>query len=347
MLDEIVNALNLRGEEQRALHQKARALTIKNVGANIYLRALIEFSNICKKDCYYCGIRSSNKKVSRYQLSFQRTMEIVENIYRAGINSIVIQSGEEQSENFIKEIESILYAIKDRYADDIRVTLSCGEQSKECYHRWFLAGAKRYLLRFESSSEKIYNTIHPNNNNHNFNARLNSLKDLKDIGYQVGSGFMIGFPGQRIEDIANDLLFLKMLDVDMVGMGPYIEHRDTPLYARKEELLSPSERLSLGLNSIAVLRQLMKDINIASTTALESLHPQGKILGLKAGANVVMLNFTYSEYEDKYSLYENKSKARFASYDSVKRSLEQISIADQSFIIDPKQHGDSLHYKMK
>jgi biotin synthase len=186
------------------------------------------------------------------------------------------------------------------------ITLSMGEQDEETYREWFEAGATRYLLRIETSNEDLYRKIHPADQNHDFTTRLQALHNLKKIGYQTGTGVMIGLPFQTIEDLADDLIFMRNLDLDMCGMGPYIEHPDTPLWQYRDTLLSKQERFNLTLKMIALLRIMMKDINIASTTAMQTLDPQGREKGIRAGANVVMPNLTPVKYRENYLIYENK-----------------------------------------
>ncbi|MBF0297903.1 MAG: [FeFe] hydrogenase H-cluster radical SAM maturase HydE [Oligoflexia bacterium] len=323
---DIVEALKFPfgSQEQNALFKHANAIRKKCVGNNVYLRALIEYSNVCQKDCYYCGIRSSNKEYDRYTLPIEEVLKISQKVLDANITSLVIQSGERSSNEFVKNIEEILITIAKTFNNKFRVTLSCGEQTFEVYKRWFKAGCQRYLLRFETSNENLYNKIHPNNNLHSYAHRLKAIKDLRSVGFQVGSGFMIGLPTQTYSDIADDLLFLKKYNIDMVGMGPYIEHQKTPLYdmyggCEMEELAELAEkfrkknwslekRLNTAINAIAVLRIIMKDINIASTTALSAINSEGRRLGLLAGANVVMPNFTSEQYRENYFLYQNKPK---------------------------------------
>ena len=189
---------------------------------------------------------------------------------------------------------------------ELGITLSCGEQSNETYRRWFESGAHRYLLRIESSTPELYAKIHPQNELHSFDKRLKSLQLLKEIGYQVGTGVMIGLPFQTMENLADDLLFLKQIDVDMVGMGPYIEHEDNPLYEFRHLLKTKQERFDLALKMVAALRLLMPDINIAAATALQAIDPAGREKALAIGANVIMPNLTPCDFRKEYQLYEDK-----------------------------------------
>lgn len=354
--EEIVSALKAVGEEQSRLFKAATHIRNKYISKEVYLRALIEYSNICRKDCYYCGIRKSNQQYERYQLSDKEVLSYADNAWKSGIYSLVIQSGEVTSSKFANDIERVLYKIGEKFNHQMRVTLSLGEQSREVFKRWYKAGATRYLLRFETSNERLYNRIHPSDSTHSFKNRLTCLEDLRGIGYQVGSGFMMGLPGQTYLDIADDLLFLTKLDVDMVGMGPYLEHQNAPLsqmvskMAPRENNLEWSmsdinERLNVALNAIAVLRILMKTINIAATTALQSISSEGRMRALLASANVIMPNFTDESYKRKYFLYANKP---FASGEDIFGLAATSAAAKASgMVVKFNEWGDSKHYKRR
>lgn len=304
---QIVQLLSLNeGPSRDLLYKKAYQIKKEYIGTKVYFRGLIEFSNICSKSCLYCGIRAANTKLKRYEMSIEEVLEAVDFAWKSDYASIVIQSGETSTPSFIDKIDNILKEITIRTKGEIGVTLSCGEQSKKTYRRWFNSGARRYLLRIESSNKELYYKIHPRDEHHCFEKRIEALKDLKDLGYQVGSGIMVGLPFQTMEDIADDILFLKELDVDMIGLGPYIEHSDTPLYEEKESLISKTERFNLALKTIAILRILMKDINLASATALQAIDPEGREKALLVGANIIMPNLTPTKYRDDYLLYEDK-----------------------------------------
>jgi len=303
---EIIRLLQPKGEERTRLLKKSREVKEKTVGNKVYFRGLIEFSNICSKDCYYCGIRKSNDSVIRYDSTDKEILDACQFAWENRFASVVLQSGEISSSVFIKRIDNLLKKIKQLSNNELGITLSCGEQSRETYLRWFESGAHRYLLRIESSNPDLYYKIHPKNSTHLFEKRLESLQFLKETGYQVGTGVMIGLPFQTYEDLANDLLFLKKIDIDMCGMGPYIEHEDTPLYKHRDLLMSKQERFDLALNMIAVLRLLMPDINIAAATALQAIDPAGREKALAVGANIIMPNLTPVNYREEYQLYEDK-----------------------------------------
>lgn len=304
--DEIVALLKSEGNDRLLLFQKSAEIKEKFVGNIVYFRGLIEFSNICSKSCYYCGIRNGNENLKRYNLSDEEILSAVNFAYKNRYASVVLQSGELANETFTKRIENLLKEIKLQTANEIGVTLSLGEQKEETYYRWREAGAHRYLLRIESSNRELYRKIHPQDEKHDFDTRLNCLRVLKKLGYQVGTGVMIGLPFQTYTDLANDLLFMKEFDIAMCGMGPYIEHPDTPLYQFRQQLESKTKRFDLALKMIAILRILMKDINIAAATALQAIDPIGREKAIKIGANVVMPNITPGKYRDYYKLYENK-----------------------------------------
>jgi len=275
-------------------------------GNKVYLRGLIELSNICSKNCYYCGIRRDNKRVSRYTISDKEVIEAARFAYNNNFGSVVIQSGEVQNEQNSKKIENLIKEIKKLSDGKLGITLSCGEQSEDTCKRWFDAGAHRYLLRIETSNHSLYKKLHPNDDMHSWEKRVKSIESLKKVGYLTGTGVMIGLPYQTIDDLADDLLFMKKKDIDMCGMGPYVEHFDTPLFNEKNSLLPVNRRFELSLKMIAILRLIKKDINIASTTALETIRETGRIDAISVGANIIMPNITPVSYQKKYRLYENK-----------------------------------------
>ena len=303
---EIIQLLQLKGGERTQLLKRAQEVKLREVGNKVYFRGLIEFSNICSKDCLYCGIRKSNEKVVRYEARDEEILDACRFAWENRFGSVVLQSGELSSPAFVKRVDDLLKKIKQLSNNELGITLSCGEQTLDTYRRWFESGAHRYLLRIESSNRDLYYKIHPQDEHHSYEKRVESLYFLKEAGYQVGTGVMIGLPFQTYENLADDLLFFKKLDIDMCGMGPYIEHEDTPLHQYRHLLKSKQERFDLALNMIAVLRLLMPDINIAAATALQAIDPAGREKALAVGANVMMPNLTPCEYREEYKLYENK-----------------------------------------
>jgi biotin synthase len=237
---------------------------------------------------------------------------------------------------FTKRITSLLHRIKRIGDGALGITLSLGEQSAEVYKEWFEAGAHRYLLRIETSDPDLFRKIHPDDGYHSYERRIEALMDLKSIGYQAGSGVMIGLPWQNTQHLASDLLFLKEMDFPMIGMGPYVPHDDTPLTIMTNSdpgasFPSVAERLELSLKMISLLRILVPDINIAASTALEALHPKGRIMAIRAGANIVMPNITPSDYRKYYNLYDRKALL-----------LEDLDLGEAE--IGFGEWGDSLHF---
>jgi biotin synthase len=304
---EDVIALLSSGEETiDSIYRKAAEIKKIFVGNKVYFRGLIEYSNYCIKDCFYCGIRSGNSRYARYEMTGDEVLQAARYAWENRFASIVIQSGERTDEKFISKIEQLISDIQAMARNELHITLSLGEQKPETYRRWFRAGAHRYLLRIEVSNPELYRKLHPDDTHHSYQSRIEALRALRECGYQVGTGVMIGLPFQMVSDLADDLIFLRDFDVDMVGMGPYIEHRDTPFYQYRDELLPLRERFLLSLRMIAVLRIMMKDINIAATTALQAIDPTGREQALQVGANVIMPNLTPVKYRQDYLLYENK-----------------------------------------
>lgn len=304
--ENLATLLLAKADERQQLFLQAQKVKLDAIGNKVYFRGLIEFSNICAKDCLYCGIRKSNNKVIRYQTTDKEILSACRFALENRFGSVVLQSGERSSPAFINRVDSLLQKIKQLSNNELGITLSCGEQNRETYRRWYESGAHRYLLRIESSNPELYKKIHPANGLHQFNRRIQALNDLRATGYQVGTGVMIGLPFQTTDDLANDLLFMKQLDVDMVGMGPYIEHEDTPLYQFSHLVKPRQERFDLALKMIATLRLLMPDINIAAATALQAIDPTGREKALTIGANIIMPNLTQKNYRKAYQLYNDK-----------------------------------------
>jgi biotin synthase len=343
--EDLVQLLRSEGDEKKALFQKSSDVKQARVQNKVYFRGLIEFSNICMKDCLYCGIRKSNKKAIRYNLTDEEIVNAAIFAYDNRYGSIVLQSGELSGKKFIRRITTLLDKIHQATNNGLRITLSCGEQTQETYREWMEHGAHRYLLRIETSNRELYTKLHPNDELHNFDKRLESLHFLRETGYQVGTGVMIGLPFQTYDHLADDLLWMQAMDVDMVGMGPYLEHAETPLYTFREGLQPLEKRFELSLKMIALLRIMMKDINIAASTALQSIEKMGREKAIRIGANVIMPNITPCSYRDHYKLYENKP-CTDENPEDCKMCLEfRIKLAANQIAYD--EWGDSLHWKSK
>ena len=295
--EELVTLITQRTPEiDEYLFAKARAVREKYYGKEVYLRGLIEFTNYCRNDCYYCGIRKSNIHASRYRLTKEEILSCCENGYGLGFRTFVLQGGEDGTYSDAQMVD-IISAIRTHYPD-CAITLSIGERSYETYLSFFEAGANRYLLRHETANSSHYGQLHPAKMSSE--ERKKALYDLKKIGFQVGSGFMVGSPFQRPEHLAEDLLFLAELKPQMVGIGPFIPHHDTPFAGY------PSGSVELTLFILGLLRLLLPASLLPSTTALGTADPDGREKGLLAGANVLMPNLTPIEARSKYILYDNK-----------------------------------------
>lgn len=283
-------------ETTRLLAEEAVRLRKLYYGNKVYTRGLIEFTNYCKNDCYYCGIRKGNHKAERYRLTKEEILDCCEQGHELGFRTFVLQGGEDAY--YTKErMTEIIRSIKDRYPD-CAITLSIGEKSYEAYQAFRKAGADRYLLRHETADDAHYRTLHPAGMS--LAVRKQCLYDLKELGYQVGAGFMVGSPGQTAEHLARDLIFLKELNPHMVGIGPFIPHHDT-IYAKEKE---GSVELTLFL--LSVIRILLPKVLLPATTALGTLDPQGREKGLAVGANVVMPNLSPLKNRKQYELYDHK-----------------------------------------
>ena len=283
-------------EARAALAEEAVRIRRKYYGNKVYTRGLIEFTNYCKNNCYYCGIRRGNLHAKRYRLTKEEILNCCGNGYELGYRTFVLQGGEDAWFTDDRMVE-IIQEIKDRYPD-CALTLSIGERSYESYKRYREAGADRYLLRHETADEEHYGKLHPEQMS--LKNRMRCLRDLKDLGYQTGAGFMVGSPGQTIECLAEDLVFLKELQPEMVGIGPFIPHHDT-MFADE-----PAGSVELTVFLLSVIRILLPKVLLPATTALGTLDPKGREKGMQAGANVVMPNLSPLKNRKAYELYDNK-----------------------------------------
>lgn len=283
-------------EERIFLAEQARAVREREYGKDVYVRGLIEFTNICKNDCYYCGIRKSNERVQRYRLTPEDILSCAREGYELGFRTFVLQGGEDGW--FTGErMEEIIRSIKGEYPD-CAITLSVGERTKEDYVRWYRAGADRYLLRHETASEDHYRQLHPSEMT--LKNRKECLFLLREIGYQVGAGFMVGSPGQRGDNLVEDLRFLQELKPHMIGIGPYLSHPDTPFAGQ------PDGSYERTLVLLSLLRLMFPKVLLPATTALGTIAPDGREQGLLAGANVLMPNLSPVSVRKKYELYHDK-----------------------------------------
>lgn len=293
---EALQLIKQGAQHKNLLFALAQQTAQKSFGKRIFVRGLIEFTNYCKNDCYYCGIRRSNKNAARYRLTQEEILECCRAGYGLGFRTFVLQGGEDYFYSD-EDIAAIVRAIKAQHPD-CAVTLSIGERSRETYALWKKAGADRYLLRHETADFAHYAKLHPAELS--AKNRQNCLYTLKELGYQAGAGFMVGSPYQTAENLADDLMFLQKLRPQMIGIGPFIPHHDTPF---KDE---PAGSVELTLVLLAVLRLLFPHVLLPATTALGTLAPGGRLLGIKAGANVIMPNLSPQNVRGKYLLYDNK-----------------------------------------
>ncbi|OSB15649.1 [FeFe] hydrogenase H-cluster radical SAM maturase HydE [Clostridium sporogenes] len=286
---------NIDKDSKKYLISKSHETRLKYYDNKVFLRGLIEFTNYCKNSCLYCGISCRNNNAERYRLSKEEILNCCRKGYSLGYKTFVLQGGEDPYYTDDKII-NIIKSIKNLFPD-CAITLSMGEKDYSTYKKFYEAGADRYLLRHETASKSLYEKLHPDMS---FENRRRCLKNLKEIGYQIGAGFMIGLPNQTNEDYVNDLVFLKELKPHMVGIGPFIPHKDTVL---KDQ---PAGTLQDTTTLLALIRLLLPDVLLPATTALGTINPMGREEGLKAGANVVMPNLSPTNVRDKYMLYDNK-----------------------------------------
>ncbi len=337
-LEEAEYALLLKNRTQQLaeeLSRRAVAQRQRYYGNTVYVRGLIEFTNHCKNDCYYCGIRCSNRNVQRYRLSEDEILACCREGYDLGYRTFVLQGGEDPQYT-PEKITDLVKAIKTQHPD-CAITLSVGEHPRQVYESWFLAGADRYLLRHETADQALYRSLHPKPQTlHN---RLRCLQDLKDIGYQVGCGFMVGAPGQTTAHIAKDLKFIENFKPHMVGVGPFIPQKDTPLGTQ------PPGTAELTTCLLSILRLMLPEVLLPSTTALGTIHPNGREKGILAGANVCMPNLSPRAVREKYALYDNKictGDEAAESLSNLKKRMEAIGYEIVVSRGDPIRRNDHV-----
>lgn len=304
--EEIIKLLE-NSDYNNELFNAADKTRKKYVGDEVHLRGLIEFSNICKQNCLYCGLRRDNKNVNRYRLEPENIIKIAENASKLGYKTIVLQSGEDAYYN-IEKMEEIIRGISDL---GVAITLSIGEKTEEEYKKYREAGADRFLVRIETTDVELYHKLNPKMS---FDKRVECIKYLRKYDYEVGTGIMVGLPGQTISSIADDILFFKEIDADMIGIGPFIPNPETPLSDEK------GGEFVMALKVMAITRLLLPDINLPATTAMEALNPNGRFIALQSGANVIMPNVSEGEFREFYNLYPGKPLPSVAA-DKYRQSL--------------------------
>ena len=288
--EEILKFLKSTDDSLFKLADKVRK---ENVGDEIHLRGLIEFSDYCMQNCLYCGIRRDNKECTRYRIEPDAIIELARKAKGYGYQTVVLQSGEDP----YYTVDKMKYILSEIKKLDLAITLSIGEKTLEEYEAYREAGADRFLIRIETTDKELYRSLHPNMD---FDNRVRCLRDLRDLNYEVGTGCLVGLPGQTIESLADDILFFKEIGADMVGIGPFIPNHDTPLAQ------AAGGNFDLALRVMAVTRLLLPEINIPATTAMETLDPNGRLIALQSGANVVMPNVTEGDFRKYYKLYPGK-----------------------------------------
>lgn len=322
---------NIDENSKELLIKRANETRKKYYKNKVYMRGLIELTSFCKKDCLYCGLRRHNKNADRYRLTLDEILECVRKGDKLGYKTFVLQGGEDEYFTDDKMVE-IIKAIKSEFPDNA-ITLSLGERSYDSYKKMYDAGADRYLLRHESASKELYESIHPGEP---FKKRRNCLKNLKDIGYQSGAGFMVGIPGQTNEDLVNDLRFVKEFEPAMCGIGPFIPHKDTPLRNYEHGSLEKT------VICLAIVRLLLPKVLLPATTALSSIDPKGREEGLKAGGNVIMPNLSPMSVRKKYSLYDNK--AYILDEDAEYRTMIEKKINEAGYEVEVSR-GDNPEFR--
>ncbi|MCR5203326.1 MAG: [FeFe] hydrogenase H-cluster radical SAM maturase HydE [Lachnospiraceae bacterium] len=324
--------INRNKEIMDYLFKKAVSVRKKHYGNDIYIRGLLEFTNICKNNCLYCGIRRDNSNAERYRLSKDDILSCCEEGYEMGFRTFVLQGGEDPYFNDDKIME-IISAIKNRFPDTA-LTLSIGEKSYESYKAYYDAGADRYLLRHETADTEHYNKLHPSSMS--LDNRIKCLYNLKEIGYQVGAGFMVGSPYQTVETLYKDMKFLSELKPEMIGIGPFITHKDTPFKDEKSGTLEETLYL-LGL-----IRLILPKVLLPATTALGTISDKGRELGILAGANVVMPNLSPKNVRNKYLLYNNKISTNEEAIEGLNNLKIRVNSIGYNIVTDRGDHKDFI-----
>ena len=318
--------------DRQRLFDRADQVRRQHYGTDVYIRGLIEISSFCKNDCLYCGIRRSNANAERYRLSKEEIYACCAQGYELGFRTFVLQGGED-AYHTTEWVEEVVSAIKEKYAD-CAVTLSLGERPREDYEIWYKAGADRYLLRHETASRPHYEKLHLPEQDYKY--RMLCLQNLKQIGYQTGAGFMVGSPFQSTDELIADMRFLREFQPHMVGIGPFIPHHDTPFAAY------PQGTLEQTLTMVALTRLTLPHALIPATTALGTIHPQGRELGLQAGANVVMPNLSPVAVRGQYSLYDNKICAGEEAAEGIELLKRCVTAARYQVVVS---RGDNVRMR--
>lgn len=350
--EEIARILRIRTPEEADLLQcRAYDLTTRGMGPNVYLRGLIEISNVCTANCRYCGIRKANHGVERYTLPRETILECARIALENGYGSIAIQAGERRDPKWVTFIGDLLRDIHEMSCTEalpqgLGITLSLGEQSLEVYEYWAEASGNpdglRYLLRIESSNPELFHRLHctPGKHEKVLEHRYEALANLRKAGYQVGTGVMIGLPGQTVEDLVQDIRTFEKVGADMIGMGPYLTSLGADMVSLGQ--MPHDDLLRLSLNMIAATRLVLRNVNIAAATALETLEPRGRILGILHGCNVVMPNITPQMTRASYQLYDNKAGTEVGAESNILVENDIVRIARRSLGLN--RLGSSLRW---
>jgi len=343
--NDIVTLLNSDDEGCKKIFRKASELKAKYVGKRTYFRGLIELTNICEKDCYYCDSRKGNNNIQRYSMTDTEVFRAVKYAIDNKFSSILIKSGEVTNTAFTDRISVLLkkIAMMNNHDKELGIALAIGDQTENTYQKWYDMGADCYLIRIETSNKELYKKIHPSESLYDYDGRVSSIKTLQKLNYQTGTGIMIGLPFQTVHNLADDILFMRDIDIDMVDIETYIERPDTLLYQYKDVLLSKKERFDLTMKMVAIIRIVMKDINIiAATTSMKTLHPLGCEKAIEIGANIIMPNLTPLKYREGDLLNDDKFDVDKEGDDSIKKLEATIACTGDRIAFG--EIGTSKHF---
>ncbi len=327
--DDLTTLLSADKEESVALFTQADKMRESYMGDNVHIRGIIEFSNFCARNCLYCGLRKDNVELPRYRMSPQDIVASARNAASLGCKTIVLQSGEDRYYT-VELLVDIVYRIKNDL--NVAVTLSVGNRSRKDFKALREAGADRYLLKHETCNAQLFTSLHPETF---LEERVKRLKWLRELGYQVGSGNMVGLPSQTVETLAGDILLMKNLDIDMAGIGPFIPNKQTPLADEQ------GGTLEMSLKTLATARLALPNAHFAATTAMDTVHPQGRAKALKCGANVIMPNMTPAQYRDSYLIYPGKPGLTDTPEESYTNAIKTVKNVDRVISVD---QGHSLRH---
>jgi biotin synthase len=342
--EDLVYLLTTRDKSERMqIFRKAAAVRERYVKNNIYLKGLIEFSNRCANNCYYCGIRGDNESVNRYTLPAEEVIETARHAFHSGYGTVLIQSGERRDTVFTNQVCDLLRQIKMLSNNKLGITLNCGVQSDKVYREWFDWGAHSYILGMATFSEELYGKLHPLKGTDTLASKMDRLAALKRIGYHTGAALLVGLPFQTADELAGEIIRCRDIDLDLVCLDSYIPHDQTPLAVYRDELAPSRERFELAQRMIALARIVLKDVNIIPGLSLDAIHPSGRAIGIISGANILLPNLTPCRSSEQFELFNDKELLNDYADCTVVEIIEKVRPYELEIIYE--DWGDSPHFR--